>query len=749
MLWKTEIVRSETEQIVYHHVPMARISRAFSNNIAESTLSIRRWLDTGRAEFKTEFSTSWTQIDKDLTRLTRNLMFVDDTGERAAWSKFKGGLERLRDDQARIITSAARPGGALMKDTKTRADVLIKFLAGHQDFDGRRSGGMVRKHYDAAHESENKLKRNLDTLVHLEWVLMIGGIAIAGLIAYLTARSILPHIQAITDALTNLANGDETISLRTTGLPNEIGKMAQAFAVLKNNKAAARQLSNQIATIAKNLPGVVYRRIHHIDGSVSIVLANSDRSVYVDRVSSTNNVGEFVFDPEKFMELLHPDDRNLWKDRMKNAMISTEAASYEMRFIEPNGGIKWRKTLERPHRQENGDVAWDGVALDITDLKNVEQALRESEARFQAIVKTAITGIITIDQLGIIETVNPAAENIFGFDKAELVGQNVSLLMPSPDRERHDHYLANYLRTGDGKIIGSGRELVGQRKNGETFPMDLSVSEPYWSGRRMFTGIVSDISERKLLEERLRQAQKMEALGNLAGGIAHDFNNALFPIITITEVVIDDLPESSNARKNLEKVVLAAKRGGKLVRQILTYSRGQPVTLDPVHLPDVVDEAISLLRATLPATTKIHTQYADGMGYVLANATQIHEVIINLGANAAHAIGDETGRIKIEVNPVENSDKIQFSSLGLKPGPHIQIKMSDTGHGMDEETAAKIFDPYFTTKRTNEGNGLGLAAVQGIIATHNGAIHVASAPNQGAVFSIYLPLWREKSHCTL
>ena len=247
MLWKTEIVRSETDQMVYHHIPMARISRAFSNNIADSALALRRRLDTGKAEFETDFSTSWDNMDKDLIHLNWNLALLDDTTELAAWSKFKVGLERLRDDQARIMTSAARLDGALMKDTGTRADALIDFLAGHQSFDSRRSGGMVQKYYAAAHESQKKLSGNLDALIHLQWVLMIGGIAIAGLIAYLTARSILPHIRAITDALAKLADGDETANIPTTGLPDEIGKMAQAFVVLKNNNATARQLSDQIA----------------------------------------------------------------------------------------------------------------------------------------------------------------------------------------------------------------------------------------------------------------------------------------------------------------------------------------------------------------------------------------------------------------------------------------------------------------------------------------------------------------------
>ena len=201
---------------------------------------------------------------------------------------------------------------------------------------------------------------------------------------------------------------------------------------------------------------------------------------------------------------------------------------------------------------------------------------------------------------------------------------------------------------------------------------------------------------------------------------------------------------SVTKRENLGKVVTAARRGRDLVRQILAYSRQQSVSLEPIKLGDIVDEASNLLRATLPTTTKIHTNLADDAGPVLADATQIHEDIINLGTNAAHAIGEQTGSIEIELKSVEvNKDSTDFP-ISLTPGPHAQLNMSDTGCGMDEKTIARIFDPYFTTKPPGEGTGLGLAAVQGIIASHKGAIKVSSTPGQGTVFMIYLPLLPEE-----
>jgi signal transduction histidine kinase len=207
---------------------------------------------------------------------------------------------------------------------------------------------------------------------------------------------------------------------------------------------------------------------------------------------------------------------------------------------------------------------------------------------------------------------------------------------------------------------------------------------------------------------------------------------------------MDDLPESSETWANLAKVVTAAKRGRDLIRQILAYSRQQPVRLEPISLQNIVNEAIDLLRATLPATTEIRSRFADDVDSVLADSTQIREVLINLGTNAAHAIGDRTGHLEIDLERVEFDSGSNLPLGGLTPGSYVRLTVSDTGCGMDEETIARIFDPYFTTKPAGEGSGLGLAAVQGIIASHHGAIEVSSAPGQGAAFMIYLPLLTEE-----
>lgn len=577
----------------------------------------------------------------------------------------------------------------------------------------------------------------------LDWSVVIGATIIAALIAYLTARSVVPDIKALADATTRLADGDEGVSIPAVDRPDEIGEMARALAVLKDNRAATLQLNARLVDIAENLSGVVYRRIHHTDGRISIVYAKSNQGIYTRSEYCTQSSGEFDFDPTQFMTLIHPDDRPVWGDRMKSATTVLEPCSYEMRFLAPDGSVKWRKTMELPYRLANGDVIWDGIAQDVTELKQSEQALRDGEARLKATLDTATDGVITIDEQGVIETANSVAERIFGFSSAELVGRKFAALAPSVHLNQQGQCLVRRHNVKDDPLMGNSCEVEGRHKNGEVFPMDMSVSEPYWAGKQMFTLIVRDLARRRSLEEKLRRAQKMEALGNLAGAIAHDFNNTLFPIITITEVVMEDLPQGK-MRENLEKVVTAAKRGQDLVRQIMAYSRRQPVSLEPVNLSEIVNETTTLLQAMLPSTTRISVGGIEDVGPVLADATQIHEVIMNLGTNAAHAIGSKTGEMRIDLRHVEIGEFSAASLNGLAPGPYAQLVVSDTGCGMSKETMAKIFDPYFTTKSAAEGTGLGLAAVRGIIASHEGAIHVTSEPDQGTVFTIYLPLLSKK-----
>ncbi len=258
-----------------------------------------------------------------------------------------------------------------------------------------------------------------------------------------------------------------------------------------------------------------------------------------------------------------------------------------------------------------------------------------------------------------------------------------------------------------------------------------------------FVHVAKDISEKKKIEAHLRQIQIMEALGTLAGGIAHDLNNILFPIFGYTEMTLESMPEGSTGRRNLEQVIRAAERAKSMVEQILTFSRQSHEggkELIPWKLQPVIKETLKLLRGSLPATIEIRKHIDEKCGYVLSDPTQIHQILMNLCANAYHAMREKGGILEVSLNEVS----VEGDNAELPPcvplGSYLKLSVSDTGYGIDKATMGKIFEPYFTTKKSGEGTGLGLSVIKEIVKNHNGHITVRSEPGQGSVFDVWLPL---------
>ncbi|NOQ45961.1 MAG: PAS domain-containing protein [Desulfobulbaceae bacterium] len=257
--------------------------------------------------------------------------------------------------------------------------------------------------------------------------------------------------------------------------------------------------------------------------------------------------------------------------------------------------------------------------------------------------------------------------------------------------------------------------------------------------------IAQDITEKKRLEEELLQSQKMEAVGTLAGGIAHDFNNILSAIIGFSELIKKEVPADSNVGKDIEKVLISGKRAADLVRQILTFSRKKNSEKYPLRPHLIVEEALKMLRATLPATVDIKEDIDPDCGIILANPTAIHQVTVNLCTNALHAMTDEKGTLSISLQHRELSAAEINGEVALSPGPFVVLTVGDTGCGMDQTAIERIFDPYFTTKEMERGTGLGLAVVHGIVQNCKGFIEVKSTVGKGSTFSVYLPVIEESA----
>lgn len=253
-------------------------------------------------------------------------------------------------------------------------------------------------------------------------------------------------------------------------------------------------------------------------------------------------------------------------------------------------------------------------------------------------------------------------------------------------------------------------------------------------------GSWTDISDRRQLEAQLLQAQKMEAVGQLSGGIAHDFNNILGSILGNAQLAKLDLGNDHPAVECLNQIVTGSQRATKLVRQILTFARQNPQEMERVDLGPVIEESVRLLKATIPATVSIHLSLPEKLPAVIADETQIQQVILNLGTNAWHAMEDRIGRLDLAVESVELGLELAARHPDLQPGRHLRLRVSDNGHGMPAEIVRRIFDPFFTTKEPGRGTGLGLSVVHGIIKSHGGLISVESTPDVGTTFDIYLPV---------
>ena len=365
-------------------------------------------------------------------------------------------------------------------------------------------------------------------------------------------------------------------------------------------------------------------------------------------------------------------------------------------------------------------------------------------AKLRGILELAVIAIITIDDRGLIESVNPATERLFGYGAAELVGRNVNVLMPDPYRAEHDGYIHNYLKTGIRKIIGIGREVSGRRKDGGTFPIHLAVSEFEAKGRCYFTGMIHDLSDRKHVEvalreseRRLAQAQKMEAVGQLTGGIAHDFNNLLL-VITGNLELLETRVDGDDARALLKEAQNAAVLGAQLTEQLLTFARQRQLDPRVVNLNDLVLGVADMLRRTLGEQISLSTSLARDLWETCADPCQFQSAIVNLAVNARDAM-PKGGRLIVETRNVT----VEADRLGVDPelkcGDYVQLSVSDTGMGMPPEIRDRVFEPFFTTKEKGRGTGLGLAMVYGFVKQMAGHVSIYSEVGQGTTVNLYLP----------
>jgi len=422
-----------------------------------------------------------------------------------------------------------------------------------------------------------------------------------------------------------------------------------------------------------------------------------------------------------------------------SAALSTGRYEEEGFRVRQDGSRFWAHVTLTPLIDDTGShKGFAKVTQDITERRQADEALVRS------ILDSAVDAIISIDETGVIESANPATERIFGYARGELLGRNVRMLMPEPDRGRHDGYIGNYLRTGQPKIIGIGREVAGRRKDGSSVFLHLSVGEfRLRDGSRHFSGILRDISEARRMAHQLQQVQKLEAIGQLTGGIAHDFNNLLGVVIGNLDFVLEDLDPQSKDGQAVSRALNGALHGADLTRRLLAFSRDQPLEPKVFSLNDMLPDVVAVLKRTLGASITINLAPSPDLWPAYADASQVQDAVLNLAINARDAM-PEGGVLTIETGNITLDEDYARENVEVKPGDYAMLAVSDTGTGIPPDIMKRVLEPFFTTKPVGKGTGLGLSMIYGFAKQSGGHLKIYSEMGHGTTVKLYLPRGRGK-----
>jgi PAS domain S-box-containing protein len=445
-----------------------------------------------------------------------------------------------------------------------------------------------------------------------------------------------------------------------------------------------------------------------------------------------------------FYDFFIPEDREKLKSEdFKTSQMRKPFTAFINRNLHKDGHIVILETSGTPVITPDGQFkGYRGVDHDITARLQAEQALASSEHKYRILVEHANDWIWTLDLKGNFTFLNRAAEEASGYRCEEWVGRSfVPIILPEdlPDVNKvYSEILAGNSKSYEVRVLN---------KDGKLFTLAVNTA-PLYEGSRI-VGTVSmghDVTMQKQLEDQLRQAQKMEAIGTLAGGIAHDFNNILGGILGYASLIKTEIPENNPLRTELDTVISLVHRAGELTRQLLGFARGGRYQIEPINLNDIIDEVLELLSRTIDKLICIKPVLNPALAAIEGDAGQIQQVIMNLCLNARDAM-PEGGELLIETENIDIDEDSAGGLLGLEAGSYVLLSVSDTGSGMDSETKEHIFEPFFTTKAgkgMNKHSGLGLSMVYGIVHSHGGIIKIYSEVGEGTVFKVYLPATERK-----
>jgi PAS domain S-box-containing protein len=516
------------------------------------------------------------------------------------------------------------------------------------------------------------------------------------------------------------------------------------FVLVQHDITERKQMEKQIEAAKRQYQALV----DSLDGIVWESDVRTSRMTFVSRQAEAMfgyPLARWLSEPHFWENHIHPDDRDWAIAFSRRASQEKQNYAFEYRMIAADGRIVWVRDLVTVVVEDNVPVKLRGFIMDVTERKRVESERDAERQVLDALLEELPVGVLFCDTQGRYVRANRAAESILGLARGDVIGTTFSDLKARLNMTGAD---GSPLADADLPALiahqvpaSDSIELSFTAPGGKARRLALSAAPVVLERSETFGSVVvlADVTEQYIVQEQLRQAQKMESIGTLAGGIAHDFNNLLTVMLGNIALLLRQLSGQSAIREKILRIETAAQRAAELTQQLLAFSRQTPGRKTIVNLNQVVQDTVKLLDRVMGKQIEIRTRLNPSLGHLEADPTQLSQVLMNLCVNARDAMPDG-GELVIETDMIQYDENYARLYPSMQPVPHAALSVTDTGVGMDEATKERIFDPFFTTKGPGKGTGLGLSIVYGLVKNHGGVIHVSSEVGRGTSFKLYLPL---------
>jgi PAS domain S-box-containing protein len=555
------------------------------------------------------------------------------------------------------------------------------------------------------------------------------------------------RLSEVRDTLSRIAQGNaieqhETVRLHRSGSPVTVSLSLSPIKTPSGTIVGVSEIARDITEAMKTREALnreIEERQRIFETSQDLILVTDSQGVLVQISPSSKTILGYA--PEEMIgynsiKFIYSDDLNDTRDELRAARRKQHTRNFDTRFIHKDGRVvtlSWMGTWSEPV------LRYFFIGRDMTESRQAQETLRESEQLARGIVDTALDAFVQMNEDGTISDWNTQAETIFGWTRSEVLGRSLGeLIIPEPQRDAHKTGLERFLRTGHRKILGRRLELEALRRDGKEITVELSVTGLRRRDGIVFNGFIRDLTEKIAAQDRIRQAEKMEALGQLTGGIAHDFNNILTVITGTIEILAEAVRKEPQLAAITRMIDEAASRGADLTQHLLAFARKQPLQPREVDVNLLVTDTAKLLRPTLGEHIEIETALEDEACFATVDPNQLTTAILNLALNARDAMSGG-GKLVLETGSAYLDESYASAHSDVRPGRYVVIAVSDTGSGIPAVMLDKVFDPFFTSKGPGKGTGLGLSMVYGFVKQSAGHIKIYSEEGHGTTIRMYLP----------